>query len=445
MTKSLIQFLFILSWTSGMHSEAFAQMVQVQLDTSIYRTGNAIELKYSTTSPLSETAWIGLFPKGIPAGSHSEYTTYQYVRQKIHEALEFDAPALGGEYEFRVLDSNYGKQVASASFQVKPIFPEEIELYIEEQNVEASQNITVHLITDIELNDKAWLGIFRAGEDKASTSSYISYAYYGNFKDGRLLLRAPESGDYELRFFANNSGPLLKVVPFRVGMPSLDGIQFTLPEKKIDPSTPFVIQYTGHENLSTRSWFGIFHKGTKAGLRGYIDYAYVDNPKGGQLEMISPSEKGEYEVRWAYADNGPELLSAESFSVGSSIEESSIKKTIQEKGHIRLYGIYFDADKSVIKSESYSLIEQIANMLLSDPTMKIEVQGHTDSQGSDEYNMSLSLLRSQAIKKRLLDIYRVDDRQVVVRGLGESKPVADNATATGRALNRRVELVKITQ
>ena len=74
--------------------------------------------------------------------------------------------------------------------------------------------------------------------------------------------------------------------------------------------------------------------------------------------------------------------------------------------------------------------------------MKVEVAGHTDSIGTDEYNQGLSLRRAEAVRNYLVDKGIAADR-LSIKGYGESQPVADNATADGRFMNRRVELIPL--
>ena len=73
--------------------------------------------------------------------------------------------------------------------------------------------------------------------------------------------------------------------------------------------------------------------------------------------------------------------------------------------------------------------------------VKVEIAGHTDSVGTDEYNMGLSLRRAESVRNYLVDKGIPADR-LTIRGYGESQPVADNATAEGRFQNRRVELIR---
>lgn len=103
--------------------------------------------------------------------------------------------------------------------------------------------------------------------------------------------------------------------------------------------------------------------------------------------------------------------------------------------------VYFDSAKSTIQKRSFPLLDQVAQVLISHPEIKrIEIGGHTDSAGSAATNQELSTARAQAVKIALVE-RGVEDARLVARGYGEEKPIADNATAEGRAKNRRVELV----
>jgi outer membrane protein OmpA-like peptidoglycan-associated protein len=108
---------------------------------------------------------------------------------------------------------------------------------------------------------------------------------------------------------------------------------------------------------------------------------------------------------------------------------------------ITLHGIYFDFDKATIKPESRPALEEAAQILKDNPTIKVEIQGHTDSKGSDAYNLKLSTKRAQAVVNYLVQNLGIDVSRLTARGYGESHPVADNETEEGRSLNRRVEFV----
>ncbi|MBN2466058.1 OmpA family protein [candidate division WOR-3 bacterium] len=108
---------------------------------------------------------------------------------------------------------------------------------------------------------------------------------------------------------------------------------------------------------------------------------------------------------------------------------------------ITLQGIYFDFDQATIKPESKPALDAAARMLNENPTINVEIQGHTDSKGSDSYNLSLSDRRAAAVVTYLVQILGIDMSRLTSRGYGEGMPIATNDTDAGRALNRRVEFV----
>lgn len=119
------------------------------------------------------------------------------------------------------------------------------------------------------------------------------------------------------------------------------------------------------------------------------------------------------------------------------LEPTRVKMT--EKQIVILEKVYFEYDKDVIKAESYKLLDEVAATIMAHPELgKIEVAGHTDSDGSDVYNQDLSQRRVNAVLKYLAD-KGVDGTRLVAHGYGESRPIASNKTKAGKAENRRVE------
>jgi len=107
-----------------------------------------------------------------------------------------------------------------------------------------------------------------------------------------------------------------------------------------------------------------------------------------------------------------------------------------------LEGVNFDFDKATLRQEDIAIIDRDITSLDEWGNVNIEVAGHTDSRGSDAYNMNLSQQRAEAVRNYLVSKGIAADR-LSARGYGESQPVADNATDEGRFKNRRVELVRI--
>jgi OmpA-OmpF porin, OOP family len=102
--------------------------------------------------------------------------------------------------------------------------------------------------------------------------------------------------------------------------------------------------------------------------------------------------------------------------------------------------VYFDTNKATIKAVSFKLLDDVALALTDNPTIKVEIQGHTDSQGNDAFNLKLSQRRAESVRAYLLKKSIAADR-MTAKGYGEDVPIADNRTADGRSQNRRVEFV----
>jgi len=118
---------------------------------------------------------------------------------------------------------------------------------------------------------------------------------------------------------------------------------------------------------------------------------------------------------------------------------AEVKKT--ENGLlVQMQGdILFDTGSAVLKPQAVEQVSKVGDVIAKYADDRVRVEGHTDSTGGAGANEELSLRRADAVK-RVLTSRGVQDKQILVLGLGETKPVADNGTAAGRAKNRRVEL-----
>jgi OOP family OmpA-OmpF porin len=138
-------------------------------------------------------------------------------------------------------------------------------------------------------------------------------------------------------------------------------------------------------------------------------------------------------------------------SINENIDLSNMKEykeyekdlyiTPIESGQVAaLNNVFFEFDTYALKKESYPELNRLAELLKESNTMKIELSGYADSIGTKAYNDKLSSNRAQAIADYLIAKSGADKKRVVVKHFGENKPAATNATAKGRALNRRVEI-----
>jgi outer membrane protein OmpA-like peptidoglycan-associated protein len=115
---------------------------------------------------------------------------------------------------------------------------------------------------------------------------------------------------------------------------------------------------------------------------------------------------------------------------------------VMQDGKIIVNGIRFDLNKSTLKPESMGVINEIYTMMKDNPDLKFSVEGHTDNQGDDAFNMKLSQERAETVMNTLVKMGVSADR-LTAKGWGESKPISNNASPEDMANNRRVEFVKI--
>jgi outer membrane protein OmpA-like peptidoglycan-associated protein len=113
------------------------------------------------------------------------------------------------------------------------------------------------------------------------------------------------------------------------------------------------------------------------------------------------------------------------------------------EGKLVTYGIYFDVNKDVVKPESYGTLKEIATILNEVPAVKVKIVGHTDSDGQDAANLDLSKRRAASVRTELVKSFGVNGDRIITDGMGKTQPVAPNDSPVNKALNRRVELLKL--
>jgi outer membrane protein OmpA-like peptidoglycan-associated protein len=106
--------------------------------------------------------------------------------------------------------------------------------------------------------------------------------------------------------------------------------------------------------------------------------------------------------------------------------------------------VYFATNEDVILDKSFDLLDEVARALLDNPQIRVSIEGHTDNQGPDDYNQDLSERRAASVRRYLIS-QGVESERLRSKGYGESQPIDDNRTASGRAENRRVEFLIIKQ
>lgn len=167
---------------------------------------------------------------------------------------------------------------------------------------------------------------------------------------------------------------------------------------------------------------------------------------GGYLTFTLPNDDGgktwcEVHI-WNYSQQDLRIIEVAGFKKSLKFGPAEMKAALDADGRVRLYGILFDLDQATLKAESVKQLQDVIELLKQNPGLKLEVQGHTDDQGADDYNLKLSRRRAETVVT-YLGLFGIDAQRLVPEGYGESKPVAPNSNADGRAKNRRVELVKL--
>lgn len=119
-----------------------------------------------------------------------------------------------------------------------------------------------------------------------------------------------------------------------------------------------------------------------------------------------------------------------------------LRRTLIADGKVSTNGILFDSGSANIQAQSMGIIRQIYQVMQQEGDMKLKIVGHTDSDGNDDTNLSLSKKRAEAVKKALVSVYDISSDRLSTEGKGESEPVGDNGSTDGKALNRRVEFIK---
>ncbi|MCH7225390.1 OmpA family protein [Haloferula sp. A504] len=135
------------------------------------------------------------------------------------------------------------------------------------------------------------------------------------------------------------------------------------------------------------------------------------------------------------------IVDEASFKKSLTFGPAQMKAALDADGRVMLYDILFDYDQASLQKDSLKQLEHVLTLLQDNPDLNVEIQGHTDDQGGDAYNLELSQRRADAVRSFLL-LFGIPEPRLTAKGYGETMPVAPNDTDENRARNRRVELVK---
>jgi len=181
-------------------------------------------------------------------------------------------------------------------------------------------------------------------------------------------------------------------------------------------------------------------------LQFILEYRAALTKAGWQVVMESHGlNQGDAVMIAHYAMNGRDIWTYLHFggteltiSVGDA---GDIAAALKKDCHVPLYGTTFDFNKTTLRPDSEGTLQRILAFLQRETALAVEVQGHTDNIGGDDYNLKLSQGRADSVKAWLVQ-HGVTATRIATRGYGRQQPIADNDSDEGRAKNRRVELAR---
>jgi len=167
---------------------------------------------------------------------------------------------------------------------------------------------------------------------------------------------------------------------------------------------------------------------------------------GNLIETMNTSEKGEFSLRLKEGLYKVKAQAEKYIPYETNFVIEGGKKTtkdialLKKKMVFTFRNIYFEFNKADIKPESYPVLDSIALFLKEYPNVKVEIGGHTDSRGSDAYNLKLSQARANAVREYLIKVHNISPDRLIAKGYGERRLVVyPEKTEEDYQMNRRVE------
>mgnify|MGYP001627385570 CR=1 FL=1 len=222
------------------------------------------------------------------------------------------------------------------------------------------------------------------------------------------------------------------------------------------PQVGLDIHPIAHESFS-KIW--AFHENEKQALENQLAGEFTSGQK---LKVSVWRQKNRYRVYinenkvWdlpsAFVNGVKYTMLFATYSFGGDLLISNLRLAVGAPdtrnklitdGKLVTNGILFDVNKSLIKDESYPVVKEIAAILKEYPTIRINIVGHTDSDGNADQNLALSKARAASVKQMLISEFGIDDSRLETDGKGSTEPIDTGSTSTAKAKNRRVEFIKL--
>lgn len=356
---------------------------------------------------------------GVPPSLKS-YSKFDFVPgEKMVAAEDFSQDAVG-DFPDKWNTNGSGEIVTANKMPGKFLMTQKNVVFYPEWIKNLPDNFTLEF--DLMSSDKYsyYSGFFIVGFTTEANvgKDFRRFATFGN---GRL----DNGGGFETGFHPQGASGNLGMINFYSSNNGLEILKNDAGQDKFNLATK---KTTVHISIWRQ----------KSRVRVYMDDKKVwDLPKaiadGAKLNSLYFRNDG------AENDNDSYYMGNMRLAVGAA---DTRNKLITE-GKFVTHGILFDVNSDKIKAESYGTLKDIAAVLNENADVKVRITGHTDSDGDDASNLTLSKKRAEAVKNSLSKDFNIDASRMETDGKGESQPVDNNNTSLGKANNRRVEFVKL--
>lgn len=389
------------------------QRVDNKVDKAMDNTLDKAEGKTSS-QPVTQPAATASATEAPVARSFAKYDFIPGEKIVYYESLEQESP---GELPTGWNTNGTGEVVQVTGMEGKWLRLHSPFIYLSANKASFSENYTVEFDIIMQLKNNGWMypevsfGLFSSnGEDNASNE--FLKEYHKNAAVTATLLPAEFKGSkVKLESFADNK-PYFKS----------EAKPFALMEQYYGRPMHVAIQVQ-------KERFRVWINEEKA----------FDVPKG--VPAGYEMNQLQFEVHHTNYKDEQYGIYISNIKVAKGVPDNRHK--LIEEGKFSTTAILFDRNAAIIRPESGGVLKEIATVLNEYKDVRIKIIGHTDSDGSDVDNLALSQKRSAAIKDALAKDFGIDAARIDTDGKGEAQPVADNKTKEGKALNRRVEFIKL--
>lgn len=251
--------------------------------------------------------------------------------------------------------------------------------------------------------------------------------------------------------------PVKKLYNIRISEPKFEDTTITIDAKRLDtfqlvyriPLTPKKVEYEINiQDIASGEGLNFGVVLTNRNRNEIIELSPEDAQDGRYLVKLREGDEYEIEVKnpnsYLFYARKFVALATKDLQQAEAKSKFEIKMTGLKLGaKIPLRNITFDYNSWELNEDAKREIDRIYKLLKENPTVIVEIAGHTDDRGSAAYNLTLSQKRANAVKEYLLQKGMPPNR-FVTKGYGESQPIADNKTEEGRAKNRRFELIVLS-